>query len=128
MEWFLINILSPLLLPIFLIAVIGLLCDIKPDAFIKIYIDILQTAVLAVFRCLLQVSKICFDFLCRFFKCLVQCLCCAAQAKSDTAGRCKPCPPEKPSDPDSEGTTPPKKRAPRKPKESHARSNETPLH
>lgn len=89
MEWFLINVLSPLLLPIFLIAIIGLISDVKPDVFFKIYIDILQTVIVAIVRAVLQVAKVCFDFLFRFLSCIFQCICCSIQPK--TSSRCKPC-------------------------------------
>lgn len=91
MEWFLINVLSPLLLPIFLIAIIGLICDIKPDVFIKIYIDIVQSILIAVFRGVWQILKICFDFLCRFITCVMQCFCSSMQGKTGSSSRCKPC-------------------------------------
>ncbi len=42
MEWFLTHVLSPLLLPIFVLVVLCIICDVKPDTFVKLYLDILQ--------------------------------------------------------------------------------------
>lgn len=55
MEWFLIHVLSPLLLPIFVLAVLCFVCDVKPDTFIKLYLDILQKCFEVTIRLLWQV-------------------------------------------------------------------------
>ncbi len=116
MEWFLINVLTPLLLPIFLIAIIGFIADVKPDAFIKIYIDIIQNILVAVFRCIWQVLKICFEFLWRLCKCFLQCMCCALETKGGTGKSgstpCKPCDSADKSKPDKSSPEK-KKRAPK---------------
>jgi hypothetical protein len=75
MEWFLQHVLTPLLLPIFVIVVLGLLCDVKPDPFIKLYLDIMQTIFTAIFKALAQGLKLLANFLCRVFRCVFECAC-----------------------------------------------------
>lgn len=74
MEWFLINVLSPLLLPIFVIIVLAVLCDAKPDPFVKIYLDVCQNIWAALWKILLQAGRACIAILLRVIKCLWHCL------------------------------------------------------
>jgi hypothetical protein len=69
-------------MPIFLIAVLGFVCDLKPDSFIKIYVDIVQTVCVCVFKAILQLLKIVASFLCQFAKCVYQCLSLTAKGRS----------------------------------------------
>lgn len=82
MEWFLINVVSPLLLPIFVIVVLCLIVDVKPDFFIKIYVDIVRTVVVAVFNACLRALKAIVGFLYNLLKCLFQCVLCALDLSS----------------------------------------------
>lgn len=79
MEWFLINIVSPLLLPVFLIVVLGFICDTKPDAFIKIYLDIVQKLFELAFKLCLQGLKLLGEFLKNASRCLCRVIECLAQ-------------------------------------------------
>ena len=108
MEWFLVQILSPLLLPIFIMIVLGLLCDVKPDPYIKIYLDIVQTVLVAIFKALVQVLKTVGIFLCRAAQCIFRCLSCAATGQSCCGDT--PCTCDKKPAPDG----PPKKKPPSK--------------
>lgn len=100
MEWFLVNVLSPLLLPIFVMLILGLMCDAKPDLFIKMYIELVQTICLAVYKALVLVVTAVCKFVWQFARCFWQCMCIAASGKPCCGETSSPCestpPPEKP--------------------------------
>jgi hypothetical protein len=100
MDWFLVNVLSPLLLPIFVMLILGLMCDAKPDMFVKLYIELVQNAFLLLYKVLIAVVSAIAKFLWQFAKCVWQCMSLAAKGKSccvETTCSCEPAPPpEKP--------------------------------
>lgn len=100
MDWFLVNVLSPLLLPIFVMLILGLMCDAKPDMFVKLYIELVQNAFLLLYKVLIAVVSAIAKFLWQFAKCVWQCMSLAAKSKSccvETTCSCEPAPPpEKP--------------------------------
>ena len=65
-EWFLTNVLSPLLLPVFLGAVLFYFVGVKPDIFIKGFFDLATLIVTLFFKWLMAALEFALKLICMF--------------------------------------------------------------